>query len=71
MRYSISNTAEYGTITSHRTEDHHRRYKESYEKVLSDIQDVIIRKRLLTPTYPMQVLGFTSSYEKIKLQASV
>ncbi len=51
MRYSISNTAEYGDYM-YRTEDHYRRYKEGYEEVPSDIQDGTFAKEFLLDMSP-------------------
>ena len=63
MRYSISNTAEYGDyITGPKivTED----TKKAMKKILSDIQDGTFRKRILTGYVSCRTSGSLQGYEK-------
>ena len=63
MRYSISNTAEYGDyITGPKiiTED----TKKAMKKVLSDIQDGTFAKRVLTRHVRCRCTGTLQGYEK-------
>ena len=70
MRYSISNTAEYGDyITGPKiiTED----TKKAMKKILSDIQDGTFAKDFLTGYVSGRTPGSLQGYEKAGCRASV